>query len=139
MTKEELLTALRAAPGPSRELDAEIAALMGYVFVRGSNGNKLYLRPGQDPNEAQITGYLQDRLPMFTNSLDAAAAFRERMLPGWGVTIIWDSHEKSVSLYAEDGSGDDYGRFAMTETCATECLSICAAVVAGVIAQENGK
>jgi hypothetical protein len=137
MTKEELLAALRAAPGPSRELDAEIALATGYF-------DKLLLTESCRMSIGAITDrYVQVivtgkgsvsysvECPAFTSSLDAADAFRERMLPGWDYCISRIHGEYEVSV------GPEGSFMSNTELCATECLSIVAAVVAGVIAQER--
>jgi hypothetical protein len=137
MTLEELLTALRAAPGPSRGLDAEIAVINGYVFVRESNGNKLYLRPGQDPNEAQFNCYLQDRLPMFTSSIDAAAAFREQMLPGWHWEIGGDGSAMVRDPSIDWSASADFCEWPKDYVKPCPIRALVAAVVAGVIAKEG--
>jgi hypothetical protein len=161
---ESLLTALRAAPGPSRELDAEIMFELfarpvgkkddggpsGYLWPEDNPSWSFGLRfPGKDrywffqkrKGEDQETLLIwRDnawvlmnslRIPKLTSSLDAAAAFRKRMLPGWDY----------ASYYTDGRHGADVGPSGTfttyTEYCATECLSIVAAVVAGVIAKEK--
>jgi hypothetical protein len=106
---ESLLTALRAAPGPSRELDLEIAAIM--------TGERIHVLRHLDVRR-------------FTGSLDAAAAFRELLLPGWDYasgnnSVPWAWVRKTL------------GEHIFMERCATECLSSCAAVIAAKIAQET--
>lgn len=142
MTKQELLAALRVATGPSRELDAEISAVcrcgpdFPWVYKwtgdwRVNTANQVVLMHDNGTCGPHFTP------KKITASLDAANAFRERMLPGWGLMIVWDSDDQGVSLYAEDGSGDEWGGFVVKEKCATLCLSINAAVIAALIAQET--
>jgi hypothetical protein len=136
MTKEELLTALRAAPGPSRELDAEIALAFG--IVRERNGNVFYGHAKHSEVVLELTCPEDQRyeLDYFTSSLDAAAAFRERMLPGWIYASGFDISKPERTKYYWAFIRDEREGRVFSFHCATECLSIVAAVVAGVIAKE---
>jgi hypothetical protein len=109
---ESLLTALRAAPGPSGELILEAARIA--------------------TNDPAFVHKLAEMVTAGCH-LAAAAAFREQMLPGWDYCVerVGDKYEANV--------GPRLSCTIYTERCATECLSIVAAVVAGVIAKESGK
>jgi hypothetical protein len=114
---ESLLTALRAAKKGSRELDAQIE-----IVCFGGDQTC--------PNAQSWTFYLVERR---SSSLDAAAAFRKRMLPGW-----WhDSGKDDEAVYGRVYRVYLDAYLDLVERCATECLSIVAAVVAGVIAKEK--
>jgi hypothetical protein len=122
---ESLLTALRAAKKGSRELDAEIALVAGWKRKwHEDTGETMWLAPGGGEF------WVAERwLPDFTSSLDAAVAFHKRMLPGW----------EYASYYTDGKYGADVGPSgtftSYIEYCATECLSIVAAVIAGMIAK----
>lgn len=93
MTLSDLITALEHAEGPSRELDARIAAAIephrfdapGFTPERPIPAFRL------DESESAIRfdkgGIMDLRLfPPVTGSVDEAIALCERVLPGWG----WD-------------------------------------------------
>lgn len=79
-----LIEKLKAADGPSRELDAEIAVWLGLVFEDGENafGETRYsinteggvVRPGSRPD--MLIG-------RYTASIDTALALVAEKLPGW--------------------------------------------------------
>jgi hypothetical protein len=133
---ESLLTALRAAPGPSRELDAEIAFAIGYFDNHLKWFPNCHIERGERLTEDGVEVHVVDKgrciyfepLPKFTSSRDAAAAFRERMLPGWEYHGSGRGKRGFWAFVAKDEWSGLY-----KERCATECLSIVAAVVAGVI------
>jgi hypothetical protein len=135
MTKEELLTALRAAPGPSQELDAEITAVINNCIVKpypptDDFGPRNKWQFWSSDGKHFLGSEAKFKVEPLTSSVDAAAAFRERELPGWDYangnnSVPWAWVRKSL------------GEHIFLERCATECLSIVAAVVAGVIAKEG--
>jgi hypothetical protein len=91
MTRVELLAALKAATGPSRELDAWIENIFG--LSRWEEGPWV-------PGEGHIYAKRLEPKP-FTDSIDAALGLVERMLPGW----VWALHHRltiSFSMARED-------------------------------------
>lgn len=79
----ELLGRLEAAEGADRELDAELAALGGHenAFDGSSLAEVL-----ADP-ELREWAIAWGSIPPATDSLDAALALVERVLPGWGIAL----------------------------------------------------
>jgi hypothetical protein len=96
----ELLERVESATGGDVKINQEIAlALGGFVAVReDGSGSMLFLRPGQNPDEAQIDAYLQARVPDYTSSIDVAVALCERVLPGAEFEITTLYHVCHVRL-----------------------------------------
>ena len=69
MTRTELIAALEAAEGPSRELDADIAEALGNPVLRPEGSSLRYVMwlPGGGTYEMEI--------PHYTESIDAALSF----------------------------------------------------------------
>ncbi len=76
-----LLDRLRAAKGPDRELDAEIAHALGQTVTYST---EIHPQPCGDDG---------CYLPEWTASLDAALALAERVLPGWAWSMSYDPPE----------------------------------------------
>lgn len=96
-----LIAKLEAAKGPSRELDAEIAATFHYVshmpdWVNNWSGKWEAAKSGRvylmEDSGNRGPNFISDS---FTDSIDAAVALSERVLPGWD----WGSHS-----FGEDGA-----------------------------------
>jgi hypothetical protein len=127
MTKEELLTALRAAKEGSRELDAEIALFAGWKRrLHEDTGEPIWLGPNI------VFWIVEAGLPEFSRSLDAAAAFREWMLPGWAWGLDYDGERYQAYV-----NGEDDCIYKESARVREPALAIVAAVVAGVIAKEK--
>jgi hypothetical protein len=76
-----LLARLRAAAGPDRKLDLEVARVGGwYGIVQEKTGVWRGFAPGEPRRTRRY-------VPGFTADLDAALALVERVLPGWFVGI----------------------------------------------------
>lgn len=85
MTKpDDLVDRLRAATGPDRELDAEIAKALEGVEIQWRQANyTMDLHPVQRyPSTNHIGGYGIGPVPYYTASVDAALSLVERCLPG---------------------------------------------------------
>jgi hypothetical protein len=118
-----LLTRLRAATGPDRELDAEIwSALVTphvwsyddncHIHAQMRNGlwdKPAYDHPDYDPSPREfwryrIEGHSQEiecgDLPLLTSSLDACVALAERALPGMTLDdgARWHLFQKALSI-----------------------------------------
>jgi hypothetical protein len=121
-----LLTRLRAATWPDRELDAEIEILFSPFLSdlpRSDAGGWLHPAFGlvAPPQE-------------YTSSIDAAVALAERALPGW----YW-------SAYSKDGYGlaharmeepEDTGRGTRADA-PTPALALCIAIVEALEAKND--
>lgn len=151
MTKTELLDALRAATEPSRELDAEIEICIGggEVVWKIANYTMEQYPAIRRPSKHHVGGFANEHCPLLTASLDAANAFRERMLPGWELALAgpWryaEGHERAgqEAWYAEvcdcfEDSGLGYTQVNNLEhRGATPAIALCAAVIAALIAQD---
>lgn len=84
-----LIAKLEAASGPDRELDAEIAATFHYVsnmpdWVNDWSGRWEAVKSGRvyliEDSGNRGPNFISDS---FTDSIDAAVALAERVLPGW--------------------------------------------------------
>lgn len=84
-----LIARLEAATGPDRELDAEIAATFHYVhnmpdWVNNWSGKWEAAKSGRvylmEDSGNRGPNFISDS---FTDSIDAAVALAERVLPGW--------------------------------------------------------
>lgn len=88
MTLPDLIEALQAAEGPSRELDVAILAV---CFPEWAKPEPPFYAPhcvGDEPIYFHAPNWMRKReCPELTASLDAATALVERLLPGAFVTL----------------------------------------------------
>lgn len=85
---QELATRLTSAGSGTSDLNIELGRLAGYSATRDAKdttGAILWL----DPDGSRT------RLPSFTQSLDAAIIFSERLLPGHMAAVSWGSGEQA--------------------------------------------
>lgn len=82
MNRIELLTRLRAATGPDRELDADIERAF-FVGAELDAAPWEYRGKGFWIDLSEIDGFNTVDARKFTESIDAAVALAERALPGW--------------------------------------------------------
>lgn len=139
MTLEELLERLEKAEGPDRELDADL----WWHFDRRSAGmnyhHASFGKPVPLPDKRPATGLggaaIKQNAPAFTGSLDAAVAFKERVLPGWYETITSGTLPTggySVQLTPH------YALWGPATKHKTRALALCTAVVKALIEMEKG-
>lgn len=126
-----LIERLKAAEGPSRELDFDIASALGLCQTRNGVAYQW--------SEAGSTSYLYYP-PEFTASLDATIALVERKLPGWSFGFIADPHVSNVLAWVEPEShyeGRHGGRYSSKTT--TPALALLAALLTALQEQEEGR
>ncbi|MBB4799710.1 hypothetical protein HNP32_003470 [Brevundimonas bullata] len=81
---QELIARLEAAEVGSRELDAVVwAATNGYELVRFDGAGWLYKMHAEDIQRHERTGFI----PGFSQSIDAALALADRIIPGWWIEL----------------------------------------------------
>jgi hypothetical protein len=158
MTKVELLKRVKAATGPSRELDAEIARALGWreheFLCQNINGAServtVWLPPDADDawvaeiedemrQEAAVNHWRYNSdPPRLTSSLDACAALQERLLPGWasGVTVAENRPAYAFLSQPEDQSDTDWPH-TVEANGSTETLARLAAILSALIATES--
>jgi len=96
MTNRKILHRLRAATGPDRHLDFDIALAVGLVTqCVGSDGMTWFstaeypaflgVPKGQRGEFGLVTGEGRN----YTSSIDAALTLVETTLPGWGADLYW--------------------------------------------------
>jgi len=73
---QALIERVKAATGPDREIDLEIALFAGWTHVRMKGDAKPYWRK---PGETQY--FMRSEPPRYTASLDAITAMIERDVP----------------------------------------------------------
>ena len=109
-----LLSRIEQASGPSRELDRDIAEMVGWSRRVVSMGEDDYWRDG----DQSWTREDDDHPPRWTASLDATVALIGRMLPGY----IWsvsdgDEHGPNAFVHHPDDK-DPIGKMADTPVIA---------------------
>lgn len=109
----ELLARVQAAKGPDRGVDHVVAAAI--------DGDEMKSRPWS---------------PNYTGSLDALAAFAERVLPGYNIESGFRRREGSAwaIVWPDDGDRDDDYH---AGKAATEPLARLAAILAAKIEMEG--
>lgn len=129
-----LLERIKAADGPSRELDAEI-------FIRFTPGVADAGRIDRDHGVVgwwpRDNGYQAAReVPSYTYSIDTALALVERMLPPhWVRMDVWyDGSKVSAAITPKPAPNATFGGYG-----ATPALAILAALVSAIIAQGDQK
>ncbi len=94
MTVQEVLTVLRSATAPSRDVDFHIAE----VVSAGHWTGRAYWRPDDDaPSQFR-------HADTYTASLDAALALAEHMLPKARVALQWHPEHKIAEATVGDGA-----------------------------------
>ncbi len=85
-TLQSLRDRVAQATGPDREIDAAIACAFVLRDLRPARPDDFEGRYGYPPGSIKTTlGFLQ--ADSYTSSIDAALAWVERVLPGWGWTV----------------------------------------------------
>jgi hypothetical protein len=81
---EELLSRVKAATGPDRELDAAIDVAMfgGETIWKQANYTMDMYPASRRPNKAYIGGFANEHVPLVTSSVDAALLLVAQKLPG---------------------------------------------------------
>jgi hypothetical protein len=135
-TLKELAAMLDAATGPSRELDADLAEVVGLRIER-----EHYTRYTQEwaPYIYDWMGCNKHPLPRFTSSIDAALALVERLLPG-AITVHAQQWKHPTYERPESWTWElsIYPRGRTTATYSpTAPLAILRALVAALISQEK--
>lgn len=125
----ELLERVKAATGPDREVDAEIAMAAG-VHSRSRDGGR---SKGWLIEANGGTNIWANHPPAYTESMDAIVALIQQELPGW--RICSDGPMNSDGHYSAfiERSGDLASSSA--DGLRTRCLALCAAFLAAKIAQ----
>jgi hypothetical protein len=136
MTRDSLLALegkLKEAKGPSRELDALIdcVRLGGKWKIEPSIPGMVVDRGCEPPIQ---TRHLAEPV---TFSLDAAVAFAEAMLKGWGWAINDGCCASVWKETALDCAGDTWPEKQGDPMPATPALALCLAVVRALIAKET--
>lgn len=122
-----LIARLEAAEAGSRELDAAVwAASNGYELVRFDGAGWLYKMHADDIQRHERTGFI----PGFSQSLDAALALADRVLPGqeYEITTLYNVARVTLNMNHGDEGGPYYG----SNDCCNVPLAICAAVLKSI-------
>lgn len=135
---QELISRLEAAEGPDRALDREIGLRIdGWYETVDSHGECLMVNGDRYPDHPE------SEYPSFTESLDAALALAERVLPGWCVGVQpWfhtdpDRVMSRAYLIRPDWKrwnpvGDDWCDQHHGRSCATPALAVVAAILRAI-------
>ena len=128
MNHAELLTALKAATGPDRELDADLATYLGYpVIWKQANGTMDVFPVWKGPLG-------KEPCPRFTDSIDAALALVQEKLPprdGWRFNIVDIGEERvGFEVHKPEWPGSHY------EDAPTAPLAILIALLTALEEQE---
>lgn len=112
----DLITKLEEAGEGDVRLDVEIAKSCGYYVPAGP------MQGWHDPDGKHI-----GLLPRFTQSLDAALALAERVLPGqeYEITTLYGVARVALNLNHGDQPGPHYGH----NDCGNVALALCAAIL----------
>lgn len=136
----DLIAALAAATGPSREMDVKLAGLVFYrqpqpVLVHAMNGpwEVLTLAEGSGTDEpwgaediaVALEGEHTIKVPAYTSSLDAITGACEQRWPG----CVWivDNDGPEAELITAEGRGD--------AKAATSALALCLAAARLALAE----
>jgi len=128
---QALLERVKAATGPDREIDLEIALFAGWTHVRMKGDAKPYWRK---PGETQY--FMRYEPPRYTASLDAITALIERELPGLCLSVGQNVHH--FYWFASLGDVDDDGvprEVASGHSEFTAPLALTVAFLSAMIAQ----
>lgn len=108
---EELLERVKAATGPDRELDGDIAEALG-INPKGS----FRMRSSPDKAAFGIGAYSSWKPDPLTASIDAALALVERVLPGWTYNFgnVGEDDCGWACLTQPEGDCTDFGASAPT-------------------------
>lgn len=107
MNREKLLNLAERcekATGPDRELDADLdVALFGGVTVwKQANYTMESYPASRRESKHHVGGFVNNHVPLYTASLDAAIALVERMKPGWGFYLRSDKEGHGCGLVYPD-------------------------------------
>ncbi|MBD9372811.1 hypothetical protein IB238_09285 [Rhizobium sp. ARZ01] len=137
----ELIALLERADGPSRELDALIAAeLEPHLFDAPGFMPERPIPPftydkGENVIRFQGGGLMDVRFfPAVTSSQDAAVALAERVLPGWTIAAIGQDDRKGWHAELREGCRTSYSTVALGGA-PNGALALCLALLRAV--QEN--
>lgn len=131
MELEQLLERVKVAKGPDRELDADIAAALGFKIEWKQANYTLEMYPvitwppGREP------------CPQFTTSIDAALALVERVLPGFQWLIRNDETRGFFANLHEPHKSPNQGHWSAPCWAATPALAILSALLTALIAQKQ--
>jgi hypothetical protein len=136
MTRAELIDHLKAAEGPSRELDAEIAEICG---IRVERNHWTQYTQEWAPYIYDWMGCHKHPLPDFTSSIDAALALVEQCLPGWelGFYKMRTGHTKVEIRRWQDIPPYRYAGVGPIEA-PTPPIALLIALLTALTAKENG-
>lgn len=132
---QELIARLEAAEGPDRALDREIGLRIdGWYETVDSHGECLMVNGDRYPDHPE------SEYPSFTESLDAALALAERVLPDWAWEIRLDRGGASVQAapvwWMEGLAAPDEGGVSCDGK--TPALALCIAILKAKAQGEGG-
>ena len=144
-TLQDLKARVDAASGPDRRLDAELCCAFHLTGLRPAEPDDFDGKYGYSPGNLKCEhGFLQ--ADSYTRSIDSAVSLTERVLPGWfwrggHIPVPHWTGSRNVSCWAHisrtDASNCDR-RDEATGWCETVPLALISALLAALIAQEQG-
>lgn len=135
---EQLLERVKAATGPDRELDADIAQAIEGVEIqwRQATGTMEMYPVQRYPSTSHAAGFGIGPVPTYTASVDAALAFAERMLPGFGYSLNGGHLRDQATIWL--GEVETYDQECeFVEGGETAPLAILAATLSALASQVN--
>lgn len=150
-----LIERVEKLDGPSREVDARLAVVGGYVVMKGTDerGYSFFQSPVKRGDWAFLSGCkdgIDDAYralgkclstPSFTASLDAAIALCERVLPGWfwrvGRTSLFPNGWAYISRMHPDHCTEKDEASCSDGKAATPAIALVLATLRALEAQEG--
>ena len=127
MTRTELIAALEAAEGPSRELDGKIAEALGWLWLEPAiSGPGGWFPPDSEQSQP---------VPSYSESIDAALSFTPEEALGWecGKDLVSGRSYVAVLMpMTETSAGGEIHSVALTPA-----IALCIANLRALEAQEE--
>jgi len=141
---EQLLDRVVKATGADREIDAAIASEFFGVEIKRENKDRNWRMGHRTTKTRKAEPWVA--LPAFTASVDAAIAFIERVLPGWGweltepavVAGVSPRSRSSARIWPSTSFKDNGSRTAFGDA-ETIPLALLAAALSALIVKEAGQ
>lgn len=126
----ELVARLEVASGPDRQIDRQIAkAIDPTIWKRATNWASMPCGAPPETIERDAIRWV----PAYTESLDAALALAERVLPGWGFFLRKDNDGCNCGLVYPEASFVTPG----CGTSPTPALALCIAILKAAISEDK--
>jgi hypothetical protein len=106
-TLRSLLERCKAATGPDRELDADIAVALGHKITWRTSVGTMEPYPDIHWQAPHYRAGLREPCPCWSASIDAVVALIEIKLPGWDMELRRSSYGSFCSLMPENVNESD--------------------------------